>query len=109
MGFRSVDALEDDLGVFEARAALDAAKRDAGRGRTGFVEGVRSGSSAYDLECGTGYGSTGSFRSVFSIVLESDSDGFDIRGYHHEAADNATADLGCLRGYRCRSAKATIR
>ena len=93
MSYPSVYAWQDELSAAEFQAALDAAKEDAERVRTEFVESLPAGSSAYDAEWTTRYGSQDRLIFVFSVVLDLDGDDFDIRDYPGEAADAATADL----------------
>ena len=93
MSLPSVYAWQDELSAVEFQAALDAAKQDAERVRTEFVESLSAGCPAYDAEWTTRYGSKNRLIFVFSVVLDLDEDDFDIRDYPGEAADNATADL----------------
>ena len=93
MSYPSVYAWQDELSAVEFQAALDAAKQDAERVRTEFVESLPAGSPAYDAEWTTRYGSKDRLIFVFSVVLDLDADNFDIRDYPGEAADSATADL----------------
>ena len=93
MSYPSVYAWQDELSVAEYQAALDAAKQDAERVRTEFVESLPADSPAYDAEWTTRYGSKDRLIFVFSVVLDLDGDNFDIRDYPGEAADSATADL----------------
>ena len=93
MSLPSVYAWQDELSAVEYQAALDAAKQDAERVRTEFVESLPAGSPAYDAEWTTRYGSKNRLIFVFSVVLDLDPDDFDIRDYPGEVADAATADL----------------
>ena len=93
MSFSSVYAWQDKLSGAEFQAALDAAKQDAERVRTEFVESLPPGCPAYDAEWTTRYGSKDRLIFEFSVVLDLDGDDFDIRDYPYEAADNTTADL----------------
>ena len=93
MSLPSVYAWQDELSAVEYQAALDAAKQDAERVRTEFVESLPAGSPAYDAEWRTRYGSKDRLIFEFSVVLDLDGDDFDIRDYPGEAADAATADL----------------
>ena len=93
MSYPSVYAWQDELSAAEFQAALDAAKQDAERVRTEFVESLPADSPAYDAEWTTRYGSTDRLIFVFSVVLDLDGNNFDIRDYPGEAADAATADL----------------
>ena len=93
MSYPSVYAWQDELTAADFQAALDAAKQDAERVRTEFVESLPPSSPAYDAEWTTRYGSKDRLIFEFSVVLDLDGDDFDIRDYPYEAADNATADL----------------
>ena len=93
MSYPSVHVWQDELSAAEFQAALDAAKQDAERVRTEFVESLPPGSPAYDAEWTTRYGSKDRLIFEFSVVLDLDGEDFDIRDYPYEAADNATADL----------------
>ena len=93
MSYPSVYAWQDELSAAEFQAALDAAKQEAERVRTEFVESRPAGSPAYDAEWTTRYGSKNRLIFEFSVVLDLDGEDFDIRDYPYEAADNATADL----------------
>ena len=92
MSYPSGHVWQDELGAAEFQAALDAAKQDAERVRTEFVESLPPGSPAYDAEWTTRYGSEDRLIFVFSVVLDLEED-FDTRDYPHEAAASATADL----------------
>ncbi len=92
MSWPSVYAWQDELSATEFQAALDAAKQDAERVRTEFVESLPPGSAAYDAEWTTRYGSRDRLIFVFSVVLDLDED-FDVSDYPYEAARNATTDL----------------
>ena len=92
MSYPSVYAWQDELSAAEFQAALDAAKEDAERVRTEFVESLPAGSPAYDAEWTTRYGSQDRLIFVFSVVLDLDED-FDVSDYPYEAARNATTDL----------------
>ena len=93
MSWPSVYAWQDELSAPEYQAALDAAKQDAERVRKEFVESLPPDSAAYDAEWTTRYGSKDRLIFVFSVVLDLDSEDFDIRDYPYEAARNATTDL----------------
>ena len=93
MSYPSVYAWQDELSAVEFQAALDAAKEDAERVRTEFVDSLPPGCPAYDAEWTTRYGSKDRLIFEFSVVLDLDGDDFDIRDYPYEAADNTTADL----------------
>ena len=92
MSWPSVYAWHDELSATEFQAALDAAKQDAERVRTEFVESLPADSPAYDAEWTTRYGSTDRLIFVFSVVLDLEED-FDTRDYPYEAAASATANL----------------
>ena len=92
MSWPSVYAWQDEVSATEFQAALDAAKQDAERVRTEFVESLPEGSPAYDAEWTTRYGSKDRLIFVFSVVLDLDED-FTVRDYPYEAARSATADL----------------
>ena len=72
MSYPSVYAWQDELSAAEFQAALDAAKQDAERVRTEFVESLPADSPAYDAEWTTRYGSTDRLIFVFSVVLDLD-------------------------------------
>ena len=93
MSWPSVYAWQDELSAAEFQAALDAAKRDAERVRTEFVESLPADSPAYGAEWTTRYGSKDRLIFEFSVVLDLDGDDFDIRDYPYEAAAKGTADL----------------
>ena len=93
MSYPSVHVWQDELSAAEFQAALDAAKQDAERVRTEFVDSLPPGCPAYDAEWTTRYGSKDRLIFEFSVVLDLDGDDFDIRDYPYEAADNTTADL----------------
>ena len=93
MSFPCVYSWQDKLSGAEFQAALDAAKQDAERVRTEFVDSLPPGCPAYDAEWTTRYGSKDRLIFEFSVVLDLDGDDFDIRDYPYEAADNTTADL----------------
>ena len=93
MNYPNVYAWQDELSAVEFQAALDAAKQDAERVRTEFVDSLPPGCPAYDAEWTTRYGSKDRLIFEFSVVLDLDGDDFDIRDYPYEAADNTTADL----------------
>ena len=93
MSWPSVYAWQDELSAPEYQAALDAAKQDAERVRTEFVESLPADSPAYDAEWTTRYGSKDRLIFEFSVVLDLDGEDFDIRDYPYEAARNATTDL----------------
>ena len=93
MSYPSVYAWQDELSATEFQAALDAAKQEAERVRTDFVDSLPPGCPAYDAEWTTRYGSKDRLIFEFSVVLDLDGDDFDIRDYPYEAADNTTADL----------------
>ena len=92
MSYPSVDAWQDELSATEFQAALDAAKQDAERVRTEFVQSLPADTPAYDAEWTTRYGSEDRLIFVFSVVLDLEED-FDTRDYPYEAAARATADL----------------
>ena len=92
MSYPSVYAWQDELGAAEFQAALDAAKQDAERVRTEFVDSLPPGYPAYDAEWTTRYGSKDRLIFVFSVVLDLEED-FDTCDYPYEAAASATADL----------------
>ena len=93
MNYPSVYAWQDELSATDFQAALDAAKQDAERVRTEFVENLPADSPAYDAEWTTRYGSKDRLIFEFSVVLDLDGDDFDIRDYPYEAAAKATAGL----------------
>ena len=93
MSYPSVYAWQDEFSAVEFQAALDAAKQDAERVRTEFVDSLPPGCPAYDAEWTTRYGSKDRLIFEFSVVLDLDGEDFDIRDYPYEAADNTTADL----------------
>ena len=93
MSYPSVYAWQDELSATDFQAALDAAKQDAERVRTEFVENLPADSPAYDAEWTTRYGSKDRLIFEFSVVLDLDGDDFDIRDYPSEAAAKATAGL----------------
>ena len=93
MNYPNVYAWQDELSAVEFQAALDAAKQDAERVRTEFVDSLPPGCPAYDAEWTTRYGSKDRLIFEFSVVPDLDGDDFDIRDYPYEAADNTTADL----------------
>ena len=93
MNYPNVYAWQDELSAVEFQAALDAAKQDAERVRTEFVDSLPPGCPAYDAEWTTRYGSKDRLIFEFWVVLDLDGDDFDIRDYPYEAADNTTADL----------------
>ena len=86
-------AWQDELSAAEFQAALDAAKQDAERVRKEFVASLPTGSPAYDAEWTTRYGSKDRLIFEFSVVLDFDSDDFDIRNYPYEAVSYAKAGL----------------
>ena len=93
MCYPSAHVWQDGLSPAEFQAALDAAKQEAERVRTEFVDSLPPGCPAYDAEWTTRYGSKDRLIFEFSVVLDLDGDDFDIRDYPYEATDNTTADL----------------
>ncbi len=92
MSYPSVYPWQDELSAAEFQAALDAAKQDAERVRTEFVENLPADSPAYDAEWTTRYGSKDRLIFVFAVVLDLDNDS-DTRDYPYEAAGSAIDDL----------------
>ena len=88
-------AWQDELAA-EFQAALDAAKQDAERVRTEFVESLPADSPAYDAEWTTRYGSGD--RLIFARWCSISTVRTSIYDYPYRSGGRRTADLRRLVG-----------